>query len=57
MALKDIIVPIDRTEACKGRVDAALYLARAYGAHVTGIAVIYTAACRGRDQRRDHGVA
>lgn len=41
MALKDIIVPIDRTDACKGRVDAALYLARAHGAQVTGIAVIY----------------
>ncbi len=41
MALRDIIVPIDRTESCKGRVDAALNLARAHGAHVTGIAVIY----------------
>lgn len=24
MALRNIIVPIDRTESCKGRVDAAL---------------------------------
>lgn len=41
MALKDIIVPIDRTEACKPRVDAALNLASAHDAHVTGVAVIY----------------
>ena len=41
MAFKDIIVPIDRTEACKGRVEAALNLAAGHGAHVTGVAVIY----------------
>ena len=41
MSIKDIIVPIDRTDACKPRVAAALNLASEHGAHVTGVAVVY----------------
>lgn len=41
MSLKDIIVPIDTTEACASRVDAAIALASAHDAHVTGVAVLY----------------
>jgi len=41
MSIKDIIVPIDRTDACMPRVTAAINLALEHGAHVTGVAVVY----------------
>jgi nucleotide-binding universal stress UspA family protein len=41
MSLKDIIVPIDTTDACKPRVEAAISIALAHDAHVTGVAVLY----------------
>ena len=41
MALKDIIVPIDTTDACASRVEAAVALATAHDSHVTGVAVMY----------------
>jgi len=39
MAYKDLVVLIDGTRACDKRVDAALALAAAQGAHLTGLAV------------------
>lgn len=41
MALKDIIVPIDTTETCPSRVEAAITVAMAHDAHLTGVAVLY----------------
>jgi nucleotide-binding universal stress UspA family protein len=41
MALKDIIVPIDTTDAGKSRVEAAIAIASAHDAHITGVAVLY----------------
>jgi len=41
MALKDIIVPIDTTDAGKSRVEAAIAIASAHDAHVSGVAVLY----------------
>ncbi len=41
MTLKDIAVHLDNTDACRQRVEAALAVAAAHEAHVTGIGVLY----------------
>lgn len=40
MALKDILVHIDNTEACQSRLNAAIQLAQQHRAHLTGLFVI-----------------
>jgi nucleotide-binding universal stress UspA family protein len=39
MTFKDLLVHVDNTEACEGRLRAALALADAQGAHLTGLAL------------------
>ncbi len=43
MAYKNLLVHLDETEACKGRVKAAIALAQAQGAHLTGLALAIVA--------------
>ncbi len=43
MAYKNLLVHLDETEACKGRVAAAIALARTQGAHLTGLALVIEA--------------
>lgn len=40
MSLKDLIVQLDASEAFNARLDAALALARAFGAHLTGLCLV-----------------
>ncbi len=40
MPFKDILVLLDDTKACEGRLKAALALAAAHGAHLTGLCVV-----------------
>lgn len=37
MAIKDILVHMDDTQSCKGRLDAAIQVARTHGAHLIGL--------------------
>lgn len=41
MSLKDIIVHLDTTEACRQRVQAGINLAQEHGANLTGVAVLH----------------
>lgn len=41
MALKDILVHVDDGRACAARLDAAMALAAAHGAHLTGLYVLH----------------
>jgi nucleotide-binding universal stress UspA family protein len=42
MALKDILVHVDSSKACPGRLKAAVGIASAHGAHLTGLYVLPT---------------
>jgi nucleotide-binding universal stress UspA family protein len=42
MALKDLLVHVDDSKACKARVEAAIGIAREHEAHLTGLYVIPT---------------
>ena len=37
MALKDLLVYVDDSEACRARVDVAIHLAQTHAAHVVGL--------------------
>ena len=57
MALRDILVLLDPSEACDDRVRAAIALAKAHGARLTGVEATSEAAFQGRWAQRARNVA